>query len=43
VSLISETAGDGLPAPASEPGAPDQHVSGHPKDLLRERSRAIVF
>ena len=43
VPLISETARDGLPSPASEPSAPDQNVCGHPKDLLRERSRGIVF
>jgi hypothetical protein len=43
MTLISEPAGDGPPTPASEPGATDQHVSGHPKDLLRERPRAIVF
>jgi hypothetical protein len=34
VPLLSELAGDSLPTPAAEPTTSDQHVSGHPKDLL---------
>ena len=36
VPLLSQSAGDGLPAPAAEPTTPDQHVRSHPKDLLSE-------
>ena len=39
-SLLSEPTGDSLPTPAAEPTTTDQHVSGHPKDLLlRQRPR----
>jgi hypothetical protein len=34
VSFLSESTGDSLPTPAAEPTTTDQHVSGHPKDLL---------
>lgn len=34
VSLLSESTADSLPTLAAEPTTTDQHVSGHPKDLL---------
>jgi hypothetical protein len=34
VSFLCESTGDSLPTPAAEPTTTDQHVSGHPKDLL---------
>jgi hypothetical protein len=36
VPLVSELAGYGLPAPATEPSTADQHVRSPPKDLLSE-------
>src|SRR3712207_2638761 len=33
VALVSELAGYWFPTPAPQPGAPDQHVRSHPKDL----------
>jgi hypothetical protein len=37
VPLIPESTDDSLPTPAPEPTTTDQHVRGHPKDLLLRR------
>jgi hypothetical protein len=36
MSLRSESTGDSLPTPATEPSATDQYMMGHPEDPLDE-------